>query len=161
MQRIPLSEVNLPDALTCLDGEKITDVVGWNSKRRGEILQLFKDEVYGNIPDSGDLEVAFRVANVCSSKEIMAGQAVRKTIEISATRRGRYFYFPLHIFIPKDAQKPVPAILTICNRGIKDADPARHGLDQVLGLGEAVDQRIGVEREGEGQGICLRGGLDS
>jgi pimeloyl-ACP methyl ester carboxylesterase len=128
MRRIPLCKINLPDPLTCLDGEKITAATSWSSKRRGEILQLFKDEVYGNIPESGDLKVAFRVANVCDSKKIMAGKAVRKTIEISATRAGRHFYFPLHIFIPRDRKQPVPAILTICNRGIKDADPARHFL---------------------------------
>jgi pimeloyl-ACP methyl ester carboxylesterase len=89
---------------------------------------LFRDEVYGNIPDYGDLEVNFRVANVCGSEDVMAGMAVRKTIEISATRQGRHFYFPLHLFVPKGKEKPVPAILTICNRGIKDADPARHFL---------------------------------
>jgi pimeloyl-ACP methyl ester carboxylesterase len=128
LHRIPLCEVNLPDILTCMDGEIITDSVNWYSKRRPEILQLFRDEVYGQIPDYGDLKVNFRVANVGESNEIMAGKAVRKTIEISATRAGRHFYFPLHIFIPKDNKEPVPAILTICNRGIKDADPARHFL---------------------------------
>jgi pimeloyl-ACP methyl ester carboxylesterase len=126
MERIPLSEVNLPDVLTCLDGTKISDVTGWQSRRRAEILQLFQDEVYGNIPDYGDLKTNYRVADVCASPDIMAGQAVRKTIEISATRQGRHFDFPLHIFVPKNQPKPVPAFLTICNRGIKDADPARH-----------------------------------
>jgi pimeloyl-ACP methyl ester carboxylesterase len=128
MPRISLNEINLPEVFTCLDGEIITDSAGWMSKRRGEILRLFRDEVYGNLPDCGDLKLDFRVANVCGSKEIMAGKAVRKTVEIAASRQGRHFYFPLHLFIPRDQNKPVPAFLTICNRGLKDADPARHFL---------------------------------
>ena len=43
---------SLPDPLICNDGKKVGSKNFWNEKRRNEILQLFKDEVYGNSPQN-------------------------------------------------------------------------------------------------------------
>ncbi|MEL7120669.1 MAG: hypothetical protein AAFO07_14555 [Bacteroidota bacterium] len=54
-------EYKLPDLLTTSSGEKITDVKSWEKERRPEILQLFKDEVYGNIPKQKGIKIKSEV----------------------------------------------------------------------------------------------------
>jgi len=40
----------LPDPLTMADGTKVTTPEQWRSTRRGEVLELFKEHVYGAMP---------------------------------------------------------------------------------------------------------------
>ena len=40
----------LPELLTCNDGTRVETKEDWTGKRRGEILQLFKEHVYGAMP---------------------------------------------------------------------------------------------------------------
>ena len=40
----------LPELLTCNDGTRVETKEDWTGKRRGEILQLFKEHVYGQMP---------------------------------------------------------------------------------------------------------------
>lgn len=115
---------NLPDLLQCSDGTEIKDRREWEEKRRPELLELFKSQVYGRIPDPEHLHVSIRMADVRESKDIMAGRVIRKTVEVEAERNGRYFSFCFVIFIPKQ-QRKVPVTITICNRGIRDSDPSR------------------------------------
>jgi pimeloyl-ACP methyl ester carboxylesterase len=99
----------------------------WNEGRRNEILELFRNEVYGGIPDDPSLSVSHRVAD--SSPGFMAGRAVRKIVEITVRRKDREFVFLFFLFIPNSTgKKPAPAILTICNRALSDADPSRQTL---------------------------------
>lgn len=119
---------NVPDALCCLDGMRVTTREEWFKKRRPELLELFRREEYGRLPDMSQVKTVIRVADSRQGKEIMEGRAVRKTVEIEAERNGRHFIFNVVVFIPLGCEKPVPAFLVICNRGIKDSDPARHFL---------------------------------
>lgn len=41
----------LPDALVASDGSKVSTVDHWNSKRRNELMKLFRSEVYGKRPE--------------------------------------------------------------------------------------------------------------
>jgi pimeloyl-ACP methyl ester carboxylesterase len=101
----------------------------WNDQRRTEILDLFRHEIYGLIPDERSLITTFRKADSRSSLSLMGGQAVRKIIEIEVKRHEFSFTFPLVLFIPLGVKEPVPVILTLCNRGIHEADPARRFLN--------------------------------
>ncbi len=96
----------------------------WETKRRPELLELFKSHVYGRIPDEKSIKVNFHLAEQDESEAIMNGRAVRKTVEVEAERNGRHFIFCFVVFVPKSRGK-VPVFLTICNRGIKDSDPSR------------------------------------
>ena len=40
----------LPELLTCNDGTRVETKEDWTGKRRGEILQLFKEHIYGAMP---------------------------------------------------------------------------------------------------------------
>ena len=119
---------NVPDVFTCEDGTQIRTKEEWFTKRRPELLELFRKEEYGRLPDMREVEVRFRVADIREGTGIMAGEAIRKTIEVEAVRKGRSFIFNFVLFIPKGLEKPAPVFVVVCNRGIKDSDPARHFL---------------------------------
>ena len=44
----------LPDVLTCFDGSKVTTKEEWVNKRRVELLQEFKNVMYGELPPLPD-----------------------------------------------------------------------------------------------------------
>ena len=44
---------DLPDLLTAASGDKIANIAQWEQQRRPEILELFKEHVYGHIPAAG------------------------------------------------------------------------------------------------------------
>lgn len=50
MSYIP-NQNDLPQILTCSDGRAVTSVTEWETIRRGEIYDLFADNVYGRMPD--------------------------------------------------------------------------------------------------------------
>ena len=118
-------EGKLPELLICEDGTVVNDKNTWINKRRPEILEMFRKEEYGRMPDLSDVEVNIRVADSRQSDEVMQGRVIRKTIEITAIRNGIHFSFPVILFIPI-SDKSVPCFLTLCISGIKDSDPARH-----------------------------------
>jgi hypothetical protein len=94
----------------------------WTEERRNEILDIFKHEVYGVIPDEVSLKVSYREVDVRSGPQIMGGRAIRKLIEVMVSRKGREFAFPFLVFIPNAAKKtPVPLILSLTG----DSDPTR------------------------------------
>ncbi|MDL2229121.1 alpha/beta hydrolase [Treponema sp. OttesenSCG-928-L16] len=97
----------------------------WNDDRRNEILRLFRNEIYGEIPDQESISLSFRTAYEDSSDSVMGGYAVRKTVEVTAERSGNVYSFSFVLFVPKHAAGPVPAVITLCNRGIMDVDPSR------------------------------------
>jgi hypothetical protein len=43
-------QYDLPDALIATDGNPVVTAAQWRGHRRGELLQLFADHVYGNMP---------------------------------------------------------------------------------------------------------------
>ena len=98
-------------------------------KERKEILDLFRNEVYGIIPDESSLVVSHRVAE--TSGGFMEGKAIRKIIEITVKRGDREFTFPFYLFVPVTAEKkPAPVFLTLVNRSLGDADPSRYTVSQ-------------------------------
>ena len=105
--------------------QKGTEKKEWENNRRKEILSLFQNEVYGVIPKEEELKIYFRLAYESQGPSIMGGKAKRKTIEITVERNGRIMSFPVVMFVPLKPKKKVGAFITICNRGLKDADPAR------------------------------------
>lgn len=116
----------VPDLFTCSDGTPVTSKEVWEKKRRPEILEMFRNQEYGCLPDMSDAKTMIRLADSRCDGTFMGGQAIRRTVEIETERKGIHFSFTFVLFIPASAKKASPCFLMIGNRGIANADPARH-----------------------------------
>ena len=86
----PENKRGVPSVFTCVDGTEVKTKEEWFLKRRPELLELFRREEYGRLPDMKDVELHFRVADVREGDDIMAGGAERKTVEVEAVRNKGY-----------------------------------------------------------------------
>ena len=60
----PENKRGVPSVFTCVDGTEVKTKEEWFLKRRPELLELFRREEYGRLPDMKDVELHFRVADV-------------------------------------------------------------------------------------------------
>jgi hypothetical protein len=70
----------LPDPLVCADGVHVTNSEIWLQKRRPEILELYRENIFGHSPDAGT-NTTFNVWETATNA--LGGTAVRKQIEIN------------------------------------------------------------------------------
>jgi hypothetical protein len=110
-----VGEVTLPDALTCIDGTKVTDQKTWRDKRRPELLELFATRMYGKRPASPPADASkkgFGSSGALKSVDdkALGGLATRYEIDIVAAHPKAP---PIHllIYVPNDVAGPVPAFL--------------------------------------------------
>lgn len=103
---------SLPDPLRMENGRKVRSVKQWEKNRRPELIKLFSQEVFGDVPGRPEGE-HFREL---TSGEAFDGKAIRKEIAV-------YFdaeetdSLVLLLYVPKSAEGPVPAFLGINFRG--------------------------------------------
>jgi hypothetical protein len=112
----------LPALLKTTDGRLVKDVTTWEKKRRPEILNLFKKNVYGQMPidyDSLKFKITHEVTNA------MAGKAHLKEVTITVWRHQKFVNIHLTLFTPNNKKVPVPAFLLINNRDSTNTDPSR------------------------------------
>lgn len=98
-----------PALLTSFDGKPITNSQEWESIRRPEIVKMFTDEVYGQVPGKPD-DLAFKIEEDGTALD---GKAVLKTVQVSFSGPHGAWSFPFWMFVPKHDQ-PVGALLLIC-----------------------------------------------
>ena len=79
-------QYSLPDPLVMKSGERARDVKTWTNRRRGEIVELYRTEVYGRSP-AKPAGLAFHVESV--DKQALDGRAVRKQVTISFVAASR------------------------------------------------------------------------
>ncbi|HWC18843.1 MAG TPA: hypothetical protein VG498_17670 [Terriglobales bacterium] len=98
----------LPEALVFKDGKRVRNTRDWE-RRRGELLDLFAENVYGRSPKAKPTE--FTILD--EDKNALGGKAVRKqvTVYFSAEKSGPRE--DVLIYIPARAEKPVPLILSL------------------------------------------------
>jgi len=101
-------EYTLPEMLVMLDGTQVKVVDDWEQKRRTEILHLFEENVYGKMPGK-PREIHFEIRE--QSKTALRGKAIRKQIVVYFTKGKKGPKMDLLIYLPADAQKPVPVFL--------------------------------------------------
>jgi hypothetical protein len=70
----------LPDPLVCADGTRVTNSETWQQKRRPEILELYRENIFGRSPAAGT-NVSFSVWEI--STNALSGAAMRKQVEIN------------------------------------------------------------------------------
>jgi dienelactone hydrolase len=138
-EKVPVYK--LPDVLTTNDGRKVSASRLWNTVRRPEILELFRKNVYGRIPET-PYEKSFKIVN--EDKTAMGGSSTLKQIEITITTEGKSNVIHLTLFTPNNAKKPVPAFLLIDNRGPANTDPSRKVKSEFWPAEEVIARGYGI-----------------
>lgn len=110
----------LPDPLVAEAGA-IRTPEQWRG-RRAQILELFRENVYGRSPGRPD-RLRFEILE--EDPKAMGGAATLKRIAVVSTRGDREHRFGLTLFIPNGRAERAPVFLLINNRAASDTDPAR------------------------------------
>lgn len=99
----------LPDPLVCADGSPVTNSETWLAKRRPEILETYRTEIFGHSPAPGT-NVTFNVWE--TSDNALDGTAIRKQVEInfSGTAEGPLAHLLLYTPV---GRSPSPTFLCL------------------------------------------------
>jgi len=112
----------LPEMLVSEENKKVRNTRMWETARRNEILELFRENVYGRIP-STQWSKTFKLIN--EDKNAMGGDATLKEVDITISSEGQSLVINLSIFVPNNIPKPVPVYLLINNRESENTDVSR------------------------------------
>jgi hypothetical protein len=110
----------LPDPLRLGDGAVATRST-WPS-RRSEILELFRDNVYGRRPGKPE---SLRFETLETRANVMDGAATLKRVAIISGQGGREHRFEITLFVPDARPGRVPVLLLLNNRPPSNVDPTR------------------------------------
>ncbi|MBN3582778.1 acetylxylan esterase [Algoriphagus aestuarii] len=103
----------LPDPFISQSGQVIHSVSDWENIRRPELMNVFKNEVYGSIPDDFD-EINF--SEISEHPNPFPDLAIFKEIDIRVSRKGKTHTMRLHVFLPKNNSGPFPIALLVNHR---------------------------------------------
>lgn len=111
----------LPELLVDNDGQAVATKKQWKEKRRQEVMTLFKEYVYGYLPDA-KVEASYKVLE--QSDQALDGKATRKQIEITWTGNGTSRKALLLMYLP-NAKKKSPVFVNFNFQGnaTLSADP--------------------------------------
>ncbi|MGQ8335219.1 glucuronyl esterase domain-containing protein [Sunxiuqinia sp. A32] len=110
-----------PELLKSKTGKKIKSVKKWEKSRRPEILKLFTQEIYGEIP--GEIEIS-SIHVFDEDENALDGTAIRKQVELSFEKNGHKISFDILIYLPKSEQKaPIFLGLNFYGNHTIDKDP--------------------------------------
>lgn len=115
-------DYSIPDIFVNLKGQEINTIQDWVHLRRPEIVNLFEDNVYGNMPEAID---AINFTTVNEDKMAMNGMATLKEVDIEVTNRTQKVAMRLILFIPNKSSSPAPVFLLINHRDPENIDPTR------------------------------------
>ena len=111
----------LPELLVDNDGQAVATKKQWKEKRRQEVMTLFKEYVYGYLPDA-KVEASYKVLE--QSDQALDGKATRKQIEITWTGNGTSRKALLLMYLPNAKKKsPVFVNFNFLGNATLSADP--------------------------------------
>ena len=121
-EKVP--DYTLPEPLVMADGTKVADAEMWRTRRRPEILDLFRKYVYGRAPVGQPGEMTFKVFDLDS--KALNGAATRKQVTVNFTGKASGPSMDILIYLPNAAKKPVPTfvILNFGGNHTIHSDPA-------------------------------------
>jgi pimeloyl-ACP methyl ester carboxylesterase len=131
----------LPELLVSSSGKKISSAGKWTKVRRPEMLELFRENVYGRVP-STPYSKSFKVVN--EDKNAMEGRATLKQVEITIASEGKSLVIHLTMFTPNNLNKPSPVFLLIDNRGAGNTDPTRQVKSEFWPAEEVIARGYGI-----------------
>ena len=114
-----IPDYTLPDPLVCADGTRVEAAATWEAKRRPEILELFREHVYGRMPGRPE-GMHWRVLDDAPA---LAGRARRRQVRVFLTAADAEPYLDILLYIPADKPGPVPAFLGLNFRGNHSIHP--------------------------------------
>ncbi len=106
----------LPDLMVSANGEPVTTSEQWQAQRRGELLDLFRAEMFGQAPGRPEVQTTQAVA-----LDALNGRAIRKQITLRLGNAPDSPALDLLIYLPKraalKAPKSVPVFLGLNFQG--------------------------------------------
>jgi hypothetical protein len=106
-----VTKYTLPNPLVLSDGTKVTNAGTWRTKRRPEILELFRKYVYGRAPIAKPKNMSFKVFDL--ERNALAGLATRKQVTVNFTGKKDGPKMDILIYLPNAVKKPVPAFVIL------------------------------------------------
>jgi hypothetical protein len=103
-----VGEYALPDLLTAADGSRVADSQAWETKRRPEILELFRAHVYGRTPQAN---VPINAGAVATDLTALGGKAVREQVTLRFGDRSSGPAVDILVYRPAEAKGRVPAFV--------------------------------------------------
>lgn len=137
-EKVPV--YTLPDLMKTTAGVRINSSVEWNKIRRPEILELFRKNVFGRIPET-PYKVRFDVVNL--DRNAISGSATLKQVDIKITAEEKSLIIHLILFTP-NKEKVAPVFLLIDNRGPSNLDPLRKVKSEFWPVEEAISRGYGM-----------------
>src|SRR5687767_8684514 len=131
----------LPEVLKTSTGQTIKNTSDWERKRRPEILTLFENNVYGQMPKDYD-SIKFTVTN--EEANVMNKKAQLRQVTITVWRKNASVDIDLILFIPTQVKKPPPVFLLINNRDKKNTDAARDTLSEFWPAEMVIDSGYAI-----------------
>ena len=140
----------LPDPLVNNAGSAVTTPEQWQKERRGELFELFSEQVYGKplpAPKSTADEVKV-------NEQALGGKAIRKSIQLNFKGETNSCPMEMTVYLPKDAPGPVPVFVGIHvfdknspipmpgGRIVKEGTKIPEGIDPKLLPGNETINRI-------------------
>ena len=98
-----VADYTLPDPLIFANGKKVNSAKAWTTHRRQEILQLFRDHVYGNAPRKPG---AMRFVTRSVERNALNGIATRKEVRVLFAGNEDGPRMDILIYLPNNVTKP-------------------------------------------------------
>ena len=136
-----VGEYRLPELLVSQEDKIVGAPTQWKNIRRPEIIKLFENNVYGQVPKELD-DIQFKVVN--KDENAMNGKATLKEVAITVSQSNRSITMNLVMFTPNKVNEPVPMFLVINHRGIKTMDVTRQNKDGFWPAEEVIDAGFGI-----------------
>jgi hypothetical protein len=107
-------QYTLPDPLVLINGDKVADAETWRTKRRPEILQLFRTHMFGRSPGRPQ-DMTWEVFDC--DQHALGGTATRKQVTVHFTGKKDGPSMDILIYLPNAVTKPVPAFVGLNFQG--------------------------------------------
>jgi len=138
----------LPDALVTNNGSEVTDAGIWRQQRRPEILELFRENVYGRPPVGRPAGITFDAKTV--TRQALEGKATRKDLVVNFTGKSSGSGMDMRVYTPNSQTRPVPCFLYL-GRPMPADSPLHSRLEKALpeiisrGYALAIIDREGID----------------
>lgn len=109
-----VGDYTVPDPLLGKDGKRVADVASWKGMRRHEVLQDFRDLMYGHTPE---LPIKLRTQVVATRPDAVDGLATRTIVKLHFFDDPQAPHIELMVYIPNKQAKPVPMMLGLSFTG--------------------------------------------